>query len=42
VHPRGTLASQPFRVVDGRAEGPGIYDMKTGLALVVEALAWLA
>lgn len=41
VHPRGTLDSQPFRVVDGRAEGPGIYDMKTGLALIVEALAWL-
>lgn len=41
VHPRGTLERQPFRVVDGRAEGPGIYDMKTGLALAVEALAWL-
>lgn len=41
VHPVGTLETQPYRVADGRAEGPGIYDMKTGLALVVEALAWL-
>jgi glutamate carboxypeptidase len=31
----------PVRVHDGRASGPGIYDMKTGRALVVEALAWL-
>lgn len=41
VHPVGMLARLPFRVHHGRAEGPGIYDMKTGLALVVEALAWL-
>ncbi|HEX7119907.1 MAG TPA: M20 family metallopeptidase [Longimicrobiales bacterium] len=38
VHPRGTLAERPFRVVGGRAEGPGTYDMKAGLALVAEAL----
>ena len=41
VHPIGTLARQPFVIVDGRAEGPGVYDMKTGIALVVEALATL-
>jgi glutamate carboxypeptidase len=41
VHPLGTLARQPFALVDGRAEGPGIYDMKMGVALVVEALATL-
>jgi glutamate carboxypeptidase len=41
VHPAGTLAERPFRVADGRAWGPGIYDMKTGLAVAVEALAWL-
>lgn len=38
VHPVGTLAKQPFAVHDGRAEGPGIYDMKTGIALAVEAV----
>jgi glutamate carboxypeptidase len=41
VHPVGTLAQRPFRVEDGRAFGPGIYDMKTGLAAVIEALAWM-
>ena len=41
VHPIGTLAQRPFRIEDGRAYGPGIYDMKTGIALVVEALVWL-
>jgi glutamate carboxypeptidase len=41
VHPLGTLARQPFVLVDGRVEGPGVYDMKTGVALVVEALATL-
>jgi glutamate carboxypeptidase len=42
VHPIGTLAERPFRVEDGRAYGPGIYDMKTGLATAIEALAWLS
>lgn len=41
VHPIGTLAERPIRVADGRAFGPGIYDMKTGIALVIEALAGL-
>jgi glutamate carboxypeptidase len=41
VHPLGSLAARPFRIDDGRAYGPGIYDMKTGLALTIEALHWL-
>jgi glutamate carboxypeptidase len=41
VHPVGTLLRQPFALRDGRAEGPGVYDMKTGVALVVEALTTL-
>lgn len=41
VHPAGTLITQPFRIEDGRAEGPGIYDMKSGLALMIEALELL-
>jgi glutamate carboxypeptidase len=41
VHPFGTLAARPFRIDDGRAFGPGVYDMKSGLACVVEALTLL-
>jgi glutamate carboxypeptidase len=41
VHPVGSLAERPFRIEDGRAWGPGTYDMKAGLAVVVEALALL-
>ena len=38
VHPVGTIESQPFRVGNGRAEGPGIYDMKSSIAVAVEAI----
>ncbi len=41
VFPVGTLAQRPFRVAEGRATGPGVYDMKGGLAVLVEALAEL-
>ena len=41
VHPVGTLAQRAFRVEDGRAYGPGVYDMKSGLAVAIEALAVL-
>lgn len=39
VHPLGTLAEVPFSVAEGRATGPGIFDMKTGLVQAVHALA---
>lgn len=39
VHPVGTLETQPFRVQGDRVEGPGTYDMKGGIALMIEALA---
>ncbi len=42
VHPTGTLQQQPFAVADGRATGPGIFDMKAGIAVTIEALAVLA
>lgn len=38
VHPVGTLERQPFRVVGDRAEGPGIYDMKAGIAILIDVL----
>lgn len=39
VWPIGTLARLPFRVTpEGRAHGPGIFDMKAGIATVIEAL----
>jgi glutamate carboxypeptidase len=42
VWPSGTLDSRPFRLEGGRAFGPGVYDMKSGVALsllLAEALA---
>jgi glutamate carboxypeptidase len=38
VWPVGTLASMPFRVDDDQAYGPGVYDMKACLVLLVEAI----
>lgn len=34
----GTLADMPFRIENGRAYGPGAYDMKAGLVVLVEAV----
>ena len=39
VFPLGTLATRPFTVADGRATGPGVFDMKGGLVVAVHALA---
>jgi glutamate carboxypeptidase len=42
VHPIGTLQTLPFRREGGRAWGPGIYDMKGGNYLALEAIRVLA
>jgi glutamate carboxypeptidase len=38
VWPMGTLASMPFRQADGRLWGPGVLDMKAGLAFFITAM----
>lgn len=38
VWPIGTLKEMPFRIAKGRAWGPGVYDMKAGVAMALTAL----
>ncbi len=38
VHARGSLAARPWRETEGRAYGPGIFDMKVNCALALETL----
>jgi glutamate carboxypeptidase len=41
VFDEGTAAARPFRIVDGRAYGPGVTDMKSGLLAGFYAIAAL-
>lgn len=41
VYPRGVLQSQPYRIADGRAYGPGIADDKGGIAAILHVLKLL-
>lgn len=38
VWPKGTLARMPFRIQRGRAYGPGVLDMKSGIVQVIAAI----
>ncbi|MHB2022334.1 MAG: M20 family metallopeptidase [Mycobacteriales bacterium] len=42
VWPVGTLSRWPFLVRDGRASGPGVFDMKTGVVQAFAALGRLS
>ena len=42
VFPVGSCAARPFAVVDGKATGPGVFDMKAGIVQAVHAVAALA
>jgi glutamate carboxypeptidase len=42
VWPMGTLAGMPFRIEAGRAYGPGVYDMKAGITMMIFAIRALS
>jgi len=41
VWPMGTLKTMPFRLAQGRAWGPGVLDMKAGVAMALTAVEYL-
>ena len=41
VFPLGALVERPFTIVDGKATGPGVFDMKAGIVQAVNAVAAL-
>jgi len=42
VHPLGTIDRNPIRIENSRLFGPGVFDMKGNIPLVIEALRYLA
>ena len=41
VYPAGTLSKMPCRIADGKLTGPGVLDMKSGIVLMLSAIAAL-
>lgn len=41
VHPIGTIDQNPIRIENGRLYGPGVFDMKGNIPLVLEALRYI-
>src|SRR5690606_25169293 len=41
VHPKGTIDQNPIRIENGRLYGPGVFDMKGNIPLLLEALRYL-
>lgn len=41
VFPIGALAERPFTIADGKATGPGVFDMKAGIVQAMHAVAAL-
>ena len=41
VYPIGTISKMPFRVAKGRVFGPGVLDMKGGIALLLQVIEGL-
>ena len=41
VYPVGTLSKMPCRIADGKLTGPGVLDMKSGIVLMLSAIAAL-
>ena len=41
VFPLGALVARPFSVNNGKATGPGVFDMKAGIVLAIHALSLL-
>lgn len=41
VFPLGSLSVRPFTIADGRATGPGVFDMKAGIVQAIHGLAQL-
>jgi glutamate carboxypeptidase len=38
VYPAGTLATMPCKIENGKLRGPGVLDMKSGIALILHAI----